>query len=208
MHEQNNATLEEICLPTYQFTKRRSEKCTNAEISLETSGTFDGKRLADSAQSTTCQGKCKNCSPRNLERICQSRSGNPEFKEKPCRPEQLEAVGVTAGDGRKSLHPESKTVLVGITRPTGSVGVENVMQLLEYQRYRCALTGRKLTPQMAALDHIVPIRFDGEHTIENTQVLHKDVNRAKGSLTNQEFIQLCQEVVLWPKIATSNEESK
>ena len=82
------------------------------------------------------------------------------------------------------------------------------MQLLKYQRYRCALTGRKLTPQTAALDHVVPIQRDGEHAIENTQVLHKDVNRAKGSLTNQEFIQLCHEVVLWPKIETSNEESK
>ena len=59
------------------------------------------------------------------------------------------------------------------------------------------LTGRDLTPQTAALDNIVPIRCGGKHVIENVQVLHKNVNRAKGSLTNEEFVALCREVVTW-----------
>lgn len=71
----------------------------------------------------------------------------------------------------------------------------NVLRLLEWQRYRCALTGRPLEPQTASLDHIVPVRCGGQHRIENVQVLHKQVNRAKGTLTNEEFIQLCREVV-------------
>jgi 5-methylcytosine-specific restriction endonuclease McrA len=71
------------------------------------------------------------------------------------------------------------------------------MCLLGDQHYRCALTGRWLTPQTAALDHIMPIRRGGEHVIENTQVLHKDVNRAKGSLTSEEFLAMCREVVQW-----------
>lgn len=70
-------------------------------------------------------------------------------------------------------------------------------RLLEYQQYRCALTGRRLTPETAALDHIVPIRLGGAHVIENAQVLHKDVNRAKGVLTNEEFLTICREVVAW-----------
>jgi len=77
-----------------------------------------------------------------------------------------------------------------------------VLCLLEHQQYRCALTGRELTPETAALDHVVPVRLGGEHVIENTQVLHKDVNRAKGSLTSQEFIGLCHEVVAWSKAHT------
>jgi hypothetical protein len=52
-----------------------------------------------------------------------------------------------------------------------------------------------LTPDTASLDHIVPVCCGGEHVVENTQVLHKDVNRAKTTMTNQEFIQLCREVV-------------
>lgn len=83
-------------------------------------------------------------------------------------------------------------------KPRGPVSTENVLRLLEFQQYRCALTGRELTPETAALDHIVPLRYDGQHAIENTQVLHKDVNRAKGSLTNLEFIHLCREVADHP----------
>ncbi|GAB4549496.1 MAG: hypothetical protein Tsb0013_10780 [Phycisphaerales bacterium] len=77
---------------------------------------------------------------------------------------------------------------------TGPVSTANVLGLLERQGYRCALTGRQLTPETAALDHIVPLRFGGEHVIENTQVLHKDVNRAKNSMTNVEFARMCEEV--------------
>ena len=73
----------------------------------------------------------------------------------------------------------------------------NVVELLKRQGFRCALTGRELTPESAALDHIVPIRCGGQHVIANTQVLHKDVNRAKCSLTNQEFVAICAEVVRW-----------
>ena len=93
------------------------------------------------------------------------------------------------------------------TKPTGSVSIETVLQLLEYQQYRCALTGRMLTPQTAALDHIVPIRLGGEHVIENTQVLHKDVNRAKGSLTSNEFIDMCREVFYCSVSQTTRKES-
>jgi len=82
------------------------------------------------------------------------------------------------------------------------VSTDNVLRLLEHQQHRCALTGRRLTPQTAALDHIVPIRCGGEHVIENTQVLHKDVNRAKGSLTSEEFLAMCREVVRWSDSAT------
>jgi hypothetical protein len=71
------------------------------------------------------------------------------------------------------------------------------MALLERQHFRCALSGRALTPATAALDHIVPIRAGGEHIIENVQVLDKDVNRAKNALTSAEFIELCLDVVRW-----------
>lgn len=71
----------------------------------------------------------------------------------------------------------------------------NVLRLLEWQRFHCALTGRSLTPDTASLDHILPVRCGGEHRIENVQVLHKEVNRSKTTMTNEEFLQLCREVV-------------
>lgn len=69
-----------------------------------------------------------------------------------------------------------------------------ILQLLERQHYRCALTARPLTPETASLDHIVPVCRGGEHRIENTQVLERSINRAKGTLTNDEFIAICSEV--------------
>jgi hypothetical protein len=110
-------------------------------------------------------------------------------------------VGDTPGDSGKSLHSEIKPELVSSRRPTGDVSTENIMRLLEYQQYRCALTGRELSPETASLDHIIPIRLGGAHAMENVQVLHKDVNRAKGSFTNEAFIDMCREVVaLWRKL--------
>jgi 5-methylcytosine-specific restriction endonuclease McrA len=76
----------------------------------------------------------------------------------------------------------------------GSVNQEAVLLLLNRQGFRCALTGRVLTPESASLDHIVPVCRGGEHRIENTQVLEHRVNRAKGTLANDEFIALCGEV--------------
>jgi len=69
-----------------------------------------------------------------------------------------------------------------------------ILQILERQRYRCALTARALTPETASLDHIVPVCRGGQHRINNTQVLERSVNRAKGTLTNDEFVALCSEV--------------
>jgi len=82
-----------------------------------------------------------------------------------------------------------------IAAATEGVQVQGILRLVKQQQYRCALTGRELTPETAALDHIVPVSRGGEQRIENAQVLHKEVNRAKGTLTNEEFIALCREVV-------------
>jgi len=95
-------------------------------------------------------------------------------------------VGCGAGSGSAPVREASGSSVV-----TGPVSTANVLALLARQDYRCALTGWALTPDTAALDHIVPLRYGGEHRIENTQVLHKDVNRAKNSMTNPEFAQLC-----------------
>lgn len=104
----------------------------------------------------------------------------------------LAILGEPSAACASAVHPQSQAEG---RRPTGSVTTANVLQLLEWQGYRCALTGRPLTPETASLDHVVPVRDGGEHTIENVQVLHKDVNRAKSTMTHQQFIKLCREVV-------------
>lgn len=70
------------------------------------------------------------------------------------------------------------------------------MNVVETQKYKCALTGRALTPDIAALDHCIPVSRGGSILdAENLQVIHSDVNAAKGTMTNSEFIALCREVV-------------
>lgn len=81
------------------------------------------------------------------------------------------------------------------TKATGA----KLMALLEKQEYRCALSGRKLTPKTAVIDHITPASKGGGNEIENLQWLHKDVNRAKGTLSQEEFIRVCRMVVAYQR---------
>ena len=64
--------------------------------------------------------------------------------------------------------------------------------------FQCALTGRPLqwnNPEDYQYDHIVPIARGGDNTLNNLQLLCTDANQAKGHLTDEEFIDLCKEVV-------------
>ena len=45
------------------------------------------------------------------------------------------------------------------------------------------------------LDHITPRSRGGNNSIENCNIIDKQVNVAKRDLTNEEFISLCKEVL-------------
>lgn len=72
---------------------------------------------------------------------------------------------------------------------------KRLFELLEQQQYRCAISGRELTPENATVDHVVPLAKGGEHCASNAQLLDDEINRAKGTKTNEEFLAICQEVV-------------
>jgi hypothetical protein len=117
-------------------------------------------------------------------------------------PAKLAVLGAADSVAAKQIHPQVSP------RPGGAVTSTNVLRLLEWQQHRCALTGRPLTPETASLDHIVPVSCGGEHVLENTQVLHKDVNRAKTTMSNDEFIELCTEVVDHVSVTTDGERAR
>ena len=65
--------------------------------------------------------------------------------------------------------------------------------------FQCALTGRPLSwnnPHTYEYDHILPVARGGNSSIENLQLVCTDANRAKNDMTEEEFLDLCKEVVL------------
>lgn len=79
-------------------------------------------------------------------------------------------------------------------RPVTVTG-KQIMDLVEHQEFRCAISGRALTPETASVDHIVPLSRDGAHSLGNIWVVDHLVNKAKGTLTIDEFVAMCRDVM-------------
>jgi len=73
--------------------------------------------------------------------------------------------------------------------------IKALRALIERQGYKCALTGDELRPDNCTLDHVVPLARGGEHSITNAQFILKEVNRAKNTMTTEEFVTMCRKVV-------------
>jgi hypothetical protein len=69
-----------------------------------------------------------------------------------------------------------------------------LMEMLKQQDFRCALSGRELSPDTASIDHIMPLSRGGKHCPTNAQIIDLDVNQAKRNMTNDEFIEMCCDV--------------
>ena len=80
-------------------------------------------------------------------------------------------------------------------RPT----TNRLMALIEKQEYRCALSGVKLTPDQAALDHKVPVSSGGSDELDNLHWVSNEINRAKGTMDNEAFIAMCKRVAAWQR---------
>lgn len=77
------------------------------------------------------------------------------------------------------------------------ITIQQAWQVFEKQNGRCALTGQIIgfeghKNNSASLD-----RIDSKkpYTVKNVQWVHKDINFAKQSMSNGEFIELCQLVI-------------
>ena len=77
------------------------------------------------------------------------------------------------------------------------VTTARLRQLIEQSGYRCMLSGVKLDPDEASLDHSIPLSKGGEHNMSNVQIVHSAVNRMKGTMDKAEFIEWCRKIAAW-----------
>jgi CRISPR/Cas system Type II protein with McrA/HNH and RuvC-like nuclease domain len=70
----------------------------------------------------------------------------------------------------------------------------DLLSLVERQGMRCAYSGRALSPETASIDHIIPVSRGGSLAIDNLAVVDGQVNAAKGTLSLDEFVQMCRDV--------------
>jgi 5-methylcytosine-specific restriction endonuclease McrA len=75
------------------------------------------------------------------------------------------------------------------------LSMSSLLRKLEQQNHKCALSGESLTPDNVSLDHRAPVSKGGSHGIDNIQLVTTEVNRAKGTMTNDEFAAMCKAVV-------------
>ncbi len=77
---------------------------------------------------------------------------------------------------------------------SGKATAKQLRALLEKQGKRCALSGVELSPNDSSVDHKLPLSRGGTDLIDNLQWVTRQVNKAKGTMTNEEFIQMCAHV--------------
>jgi hypothetical protein len=75
--------------------------------------------------------------------------------------------------------------------------VRKIVEIVEKQEFRCALSGVPLLPETSNLDHKHPVSLGGTDNIDNLQWLSTEVNKAKGNMPNEDFILMCKRVAAW-----------
>ena len=74
-------------------------------------------------------------------------------------------------------------------------GVTDLRELLEEQKYKCALTGEVLTPDNTTFDHIEPLSKGGSSLKDNLQAVTKISNQCKSNLEMADFLELCFKII-------------
>jgi hypothetical protein len=72
--------------------------------------------------------------------------------------------------------------------------VEAIYKKLKDNHFKCALSGIDLAPDDFCLDHIQPFADGGTNHVSNLQCVHPLINKMKGTMSSQQFIELCKAV--------------
>jgi len=90
----------------------------------------------------------------------------------------------------------SKRVFQPKEAPRGQATPSELVQLSAEQGYCCATCGIHIEPDESELDHKVARSDGGSDLKENLQWLCIPCNRAKGTLSMSQFVELCMRVVV------------
>lgn len=77
---------------------------------------------------------------------------------------------------------------------TGFPTIRQFVSIPERQGDKCNLSGLPITPQKCSLDHKNPRSMGGTDDIENLQLVLPVINRAKGTMTQDQFVAMCHAV--------------
>ena len=81
----------------------------------------------------------------------------------------------------------------GLDRPS----TDDLTTWLQAQPLICAYTSEALTLDTLEVDHRVPLARGGSHDLANLCLTSRPANRAKGTMTDQEFADLLRTVGGW-----------
>jgi hypothetical protein len=114
------------------------------------------------------------------------------------------ALGISSDHFRKRLKSHCRRQGIADVRMLRgdvekSITQSFLVDLIEKQQYRCAVSGIELVPEIASLDHIVPVSKGGKHVVDNVVWVHSEINRMKGQLSMDEFISFCNKVVQYSR---------
>ena len=70
-----------------------------------------------------------------------------------------------------------------------------LLQRITENGFKCEYSGLPLTVTNMQLDHIVPVSDGGSSRLSNVAVVHRDINKMKGSMSLERFIELCKCIV-------------
>jgi len=79
-------------------------------------------------------------------------------------------------------------------RNAAKVTAKQLEQMLISKEYRCNCTGIEMTPALSSLDHIDPKAMGGDDDVENLQIVLPCINKAKGTMSQAQFVAMCHAV--------------
>ena len=78
----------------------------------------------------------------------------------------------------------------------GKLTAIDLWRVAKRQKLKCPFTGEKLTNENMSIDHIVSKSLGGKNIPSNVRLVLKSINTAKQTMSDAEFIELCNKVTL------------